>query len=382
MGMKAFKFRLYPTKAQASTLSDHLRLHRELYNAALQERRDAYRKCGKSVTAYDQITSLPEVKQGRPEFKALNAQSLQATLRRLDQAFQGFFRRVKRGEKAGYPRFQGRNRFDSFQYPQVWRDGKWTGGGKPVDEGRKVYLPKVGNVRMKMHRKVEGTPKTLTIQREGAAWYAVYACEVTDTPLPAAGSSVGFDLGTNPNFLITSDGEFVEAPRFFRKSERKIGQLQRKASKKKRGSRRHRGLLRQLARERSRVANRRLDFHHKTARALVQQHDAIFYEDLNIIGLARTRTAKGVLDAGWANFLGILNAKAESAGRLVRGVRPEYSSQDCHVCGHRQKVPIGRPYICAACGQESNRDVNAAKNILLRGLDGAFSEGHGVAHSH
>lgn len=395
MGVRAFKFRLYPTRAQAATLAYHLRLHRELYNGALQERRDAYSKCGKSVTAYEQIMSLPEVKDVRPEFKELSAQSLQATLRRLDKAFQGFFRRVKQGVKAGYPRFQGRDRFDSFQYPQVWRDGKWTGGGKPVDDGRKVYLPKIGNVRLKMHRAMEGIPKTLTIKREGEAWYAIYACEVADAPLPATGSVVGFDLGTNPNFLITSDGEFVHAPRFFQQSQAKLRRAQRVVARKKRGSNRQRKARRRVATVHRKAANQRLNFHHQTARTLVNQHDAIFHEDLNIIGLARTRTAKGVLDAGWAQFLDILNAKAESAGRLVRGVKPEYTSQDCHVCNHRQKVPIGKPYICLACGQESNRDVNAAKNILrsgllmrvrsdrlARGLDGAFGEGHGVAHAH
>lgn len=133
---------------------------------------------------------------------------------------------MKQGAKAGYPRFQGRNGFDSFQYPQVWRDEKWTGGGKPVDGGRKVYLPKIGDVRLKMHRALEGTPKTLTVKREGAVLYAIYACEVADTPLPATGSTIGFDLGTNPNFLITSDGGFVRQ----RKARKQVARIHRKTA--------------------------------------------------------------------------------------------------------------------------------------------------------
>jgi putative transposase len=166
----------------------------------------------------------------------------------------------------------------------------------------------------------------------------------------------------------------VPAPRHFKKSERKIGLLQRSASRKKRGSRRHKALKRQVAAEHRRVANRRLDFHHKTARILVNRHDAVFHEDLNIIGLARSRTAKGVLNAGWASFITLLSLKAVNAGRKVLGVDPNYTSQDCSRCGHRQKVRIGHAYICANCGMDMHRDVNAAINILNRGRDAAFSE--------
>lgn len=369
MGHKAFKYRLYPNAAQEKLLDSTLYLCRQLYNAGLEERRTAYRKCGVSVSYYEQKRSLTEIKADLPEYKGVHSQVLQDVVERLDKSFKGFFKRVKSGVKAGYPRFKGKFHYDSFTYPQAGKTG-----AMPLPDSGKVYLSKIGNVRCKYHRPLEGTVKTATVKREGDKWYIVFVCEVEAVHLPTTGDVIGIDLGTNPNFLITSDGEFVEAPRHFKKAERKIGLLQRKADKKKRGSRRQKELKRQIAAEHRRVANRRRDFHHKTARTLVNRHDAIFHEDLNIIGLARTRTAKGVLDAGWASFINILSLKAVNAGRTVLGIDPKYTSQDCSQCGHRQKVKIGHAYVCANCGIEMHRDQNAAINILNRGRDAAFCE--------
>ncbi|GMA15463.1 RNA-guided endonuclease InsQ/TnpB family protein [Deinococcus metallilatus] len=173
--MRAFRYRLYPTLRQETALLDTLRLTRELYNGALQERRDAYRKAGKSVSVYEQMKALPEVKAVRPEFKKIHAHVLQGVVTQLDRAFQGFFRRVKQGQTPGYPRFKGADRWDSFAFKQVWDNSRntWFGPGKVLDSGR-IYLPNIGNVRMKMHRRVEGKPKTLTIKKEGNEWYATY----------------------------------------------------------------------------------------------------------------------------------------------------------------------------------------------------------------
>ena len=374
MGFKAMKYRLFPNATQEKALDSTLYLCRTLYNAALEERRTAYRKCGVSVSFYEQKRALTEIKADSPEYKGIHSQVLQDVIERLDKAFKGFFRRVKTKQTAGYPRFKGRFHYDSFTYPQAGKTG-----AMPLPDSGKVYLSKIGNVRCKYHRPLEGTVKTATVKREGDKWFIVFTCEVDTFPLPATGDVVGIDLGTNPNFLITSDGEFVKAPRHFKKAERKIGLLQRSAAKKKRGSRRQKELKRQIASEHRRVANRRRDFHHKTARALVNRHDAVFHEDLNIISLARTRTAKGVLDASWATFINILSLKAANAGRTVLGVDPKYTSQDCSDCGHRQKVKIGHAYVCANCGMDMHRDVNAALNILNRGRDAAFSEGAKVA---
>ncbi|RTH18966.1 hypothetical protein CSW39_03755, partial [Thermus scotoductus] len=261
-----------------------LDLTRELYNAALQERRDAWRKAGKSVTVYDQMRLLGEVKAVRPEYQGVYAQVLQETLKRLDRAFQGFFSRVKRGEKAGYPRFRGRGWWDSFTFPQVWREGKWVGPGKPLGNG-KIKIPGVGHVRIKQHRPLEGVPKTLTIKRSAGCWYAVYVCEVSFQPLPPSDKAVGIDLGLS-HFVATSDGETFAPPKAYRKAEAKLARTQQALSRKKRGSNRYKKLKMRLARQHQKIANRRRDFHHKLARNLVNRYGTIVHEDLRVSRLS------------------------------------------------------------------------------------------------
>lgn len=362
MTRKAFKYRLYPTKPQQKDLERILSLCRHLYNAALQERRDAYKKAGRTVGFYEQKRYLPEIRAELPEYKGVHSQVLQNVIERVDKAFQGFFRRVKAGQKAGYPRFRGQGRYDSFTFPQAG-----TTGVKLQEGGKRVLLYGIGSVKMKLHRPLEGKLKTATVKREGEHWYIVLVCETEPKPLPENRAAVGIDLGTNPHFLVTSEGEMVEAPRYFQKAQAKLAAAQRSLARKKRGSNR-----RSLARKRvtnlhRKVANQRKDFHHKTARRLVNNYGTIVHEDLNILGLARSRTAKGVHDAGWAQFLQILAYKAEEAGRRVIGVDPKHTSQDCPVCGHREKKPLWvREFTCPACGASLHRDVAAAINVLAR----------------
>lgn len=370
---KAFKYRLYPTKTQERKLSWTLFRCAELYNAALQERRDAYKKTGKSPNLSEQSRSLVAVKEVRPEYKDIHSHVLQGVVKQLDNSFQAFFRRVKSGDTPGYPRFKSGSRWDSFKFKEVTRsDGSFTGPGKILESSR-VYIPKIGNVRIRLHRELEGRPKTLSIKREGNEWYAVYVCEVGHDPLPKNEFSVGVDLGINPNFLITSDGEFVESPRYFRAARKKLAGLQRKANKQKRRSKRQQKTYKAVGKLHRKVARQRRDFHHKTARKLVNENGAIYHENLNVAGMVKSRLAQSVHDAGWAQFIQILSFKAEEAGRRVVGVDPKYTSQDCSSCGARQKVPIGKPYECV-CGLKINRDVNAALNILYRGQVVPFVE--------
>ncbi|MCS6869589.1 transposase [Thermus sp.] len=359
---KAFKYRLYPTRPQQRDLEHTLELCRQLYNAALQERRDAYRKVGKTVSFYEQKRWLPEIRAGLPEYRGVHSQVLQNVIERVDKAFQGFFRRLKEKGKAGYPRFKGRGRYDSFTFPQAEKTGV-----KLQKDGKRVFIHGIGSVKVKLHRPLEGRIKTATVKREGDHWYIVFTCEVEPKPLPPTDRAVGIDLGTNPHFLITSDGETVEAPRYFQKAEERLAKAQREVSRKKKGSYRHKQAKKQVAKLHRKIANQRRDFHHKTARKLVERYGVIVHEDLNILGLARSRTAKGVLDAGWAQFLQILAYKAAEAGRQVIGVDPRYTSQDCPVCGHREKKPLWvREYTCPQCGAHLHRDIAAAQNILAR----------------
>ncbi|ULR40742.1 transposase [Thermus sp. NEB1569] len=364
---KAFKYRLYPTKPQVKDLERTLELCRELYNAALQERRDAYKKAGKSVGLYQQKRYLPQIREELPQYKRVHSQVLQDVIHRVDKAFQGFFRRLKAKKgKAGYPRFKGKGRYDSFTFPQAYETGV-----KLQDGGRRVLLHGIGSVKVKLHRPLEGKIKTATVKREGEHWYIIFITEVDPKPLPPSEEAIGIDLGTNPHFLVTSEGEMVEAPRHFQKAEEKLAKAQRELSRKKKGSNRRKKARLKVAKLHRKIANQRKDFHHKLARRLVNRYGTIVHEDLNILVLSRSYVAKGIHDAGWAQFLAILAYKAEEAGRRVIKVDPKYTSQDCPVCGHREKKPLWvRAYTCPQCGALLHRDVAAAQNILARAWTG------------
>ncbi|GAA5533950.1 transposase [Deinococcus aluminii] len=367
--LKAFRYRLCPTKAQEAALNEQLRLCHNLYNCALQERRDAYRKAGKTVTGYDQMKCLTEIKAALPEYKGVYSQVLQDVLKRLDKAFQGFFRRVKAGQTPGYPRFQGRDRYDSICYPQ---------SGFSVSE-KTAYFSKIGNIRIRLHRPLEGKVKTATITRDCGEWYVSYICEVEPQPLPVAGSSVGVDVGTT-YFCITSDGEFVENPRHFQTAMKKLRVAQRAVSRKRnKRSNRRRKAVQRVAKLHRKVARQRLDFHHTTALKLVRENDLIAHEDLNVGGMGRGNLARSIHDVGWGQFFSLLSQKAEWAARKVVRVDPRYTSQACSQCGHtcRENRVSQARFVCQRCGHTANADHNAALNILGR----AAPSGVNVAHS-
>jgi putative transposase len=211
MSKQAYTFRLYPTRKQQERLQWTLDRARELYNAALQERRDAFRMAGKSINYYDQANQLPEMKQGREEYQDIHSQVLQDVLRRVKKAFDNFFRRCENRETPGFPRFQGRNHYDSFTYPQA---------GFSLTHDNRVTLSKIGSIKVKLHRKIQGTIKTATIKREGDAWYIVFSCEVLPCPkLAYTDEAVGIDLGLL-HFATLSTGDTIENPRFYRRTEK------------------------------------------------------------------------------------------------------------------------------------------------------------------
>lgn len=357
--LKTFRYRLRPTKAQEAALEEQLRLCRNLYNAALQERRDAYRKAGKTVTAYDQMKYLSEIKEALPEYKGVYSQVLQDVLKRLERAFKAFFRRVKAGQIPGYPRFKGAGWYDSICYPQ---------SGFSVSE-KMAFFSKIGNIRIRLHRPLEGKLKTATIRRECGEWYVSYVCEVESAPLPATGAAVGVDVGTTW-FCITSDGEFVENPRYFKSSMAKLRVKQRSLSRKKLGSNRRKKAKAAVARLHRKVARQRLDFHHKTAARLIRENDLVAHEDLNVSGMGRGNLARSIHDVGWGQFFSLLSLKAASAGRTVIRVDPRFTSQACFQCGHtcRENRVSPSRFVCQRCGHTANADLNAALNILARAL--------------
>src|ERR1700730_18101845 len=310
---RAYKLRLYPNKQQEEKLFWTVNRCRELYNAALSERKDAYRMAGKSISYYEQKRDLPEIKEIRPEYHDIHSQVLQDVLLRLKRAFDRFFARVKNGQTPGYPRFQGRNRYHSFTYPQ---------SGFSLEE-KHITLSKIGTLRVKSHRKVDGTIKTCTIKYESGQWYVILSCEVNQPdPLPIHYEDVGIDLGIT-HFAALSNGEFIESPRHYRKAEKKLKKLQEAVSRKKRGSHRRKRAVQAVAKAHRKVRNQRRDFAHKASSKLVNRYQTIVLEELQTKNLvkrpkpkqdeetgqylpngaaAKSGSNKSIADAGWGMF--------------------------------------------------------------------------------
>ncbi|MDQ2808060.1 MAG: transposase [Chloroflexota bacterium] len=323
----------------------------------MQEWREAYRLRGVSLNYYDQANQLSAVKEVRPEYKDIHSQVLQDVLKRLDKARQAFYRRVKAGQTPGYPRFQGRNRYDSITYPQ---------GGWKLD-GDRLTLSKIGPLRLVLHRPLEGTVKTVSLKREGEHWYVCFSCAVAATPLPANAEAVGVDMGLN-YFATLSNGEQFSNPRYLRKALAKLAVKQQALARKVKGSHRRDKAKQVVATVHRRIRNGRADFAHKLARQLVNRYDVIVFEDLQPANMVKLHSlALAISDVGWSQFQEFTRTKAASAGRVVEFVNPAYTSQTCSGCGTVKKKELAARWHSCPCGVELDRDVNTAINILRLG---------------
>ncbi len=362
---KTYKYKLKPTSEQERVLDRILMLCRHIYNAAIEERREAWAKCGVSVGYYQQKAELPPIKAGMAEYGEVHSQVLQEVVQRVDRAFQAFFRRVKAGETPGYPRFHGRYRYNSLTYPQF-------GNGATLDNGFLV-LSKMGRIGVRWSRPIEGTPKTVTISREAGGWYVCFSCaDVPTQPLPPTSQETRIDLGLE-SFATLSNRTMIHNPRWYRKAERRLKTAQRKVSRRKKGRARHRKAVVLLAKAHLKVKRQRADFHHKVALKLVQENDTIYHEDLQTANMVRNhRLAKSSSDAGWSAFVSLLAATAAYAGRRVVAVPPAYTSQRCSgpLCGALVVKGLSvRWHACPDCGTSLHRDQNAARNILRLGQE-------------
>ncbi|MEV5409164.1 transposase [Thermopolyspora sp. NPDC052614] len=383
---RSYKFLLRPTSKQSAALMACLEDHRQLYNAALEHRRTAYRKAGVTVRYGDQSAELKHIRaddpagQGRWSFS-----SQQATLRRLEAAFAAFFARCKAGRTPGFPRFKGRGRFDTVTWPKDGDGCRWD--SQPTHPAATfVRLQGIGHVRVHQHRPVGGRVKTISIKREGTRWYVVLSCDdVPAEPLPATGAVAGIDLGL-ASLVTTSDGKQVANPRHLAATADRLAHAQRDLTRKKRGSQRRRKAVARVAALHAKVRRQRLDHAHKTANALVAAYDVIAHEDLRIANMTRSASGtidapgrnvaakaglnRSILDAGWGVLLTILSHKAESAGRELIAVNPANTSRTCARCGHctAENRVTQAEFRCTACGHAAHADVNAAKNILRAGL--------------
>jgi putative transposase len=362
---KTFKYRLYPTKQQQRLLDQLLEECRWLYNHLLAERRDAWDQRQESVRLYDQQATLPALKADRPALAGVQSQVLQNVAVRLDLAFQAFFRLIRTGEKPGYPRFRGQGRYDSVTFPQV-------PVGCRLDAGEKrLRIANVGQVKIILHRPLEGTSKTATISRSSAGkWYVSFSCECVEAaPLPETGEQVGIDVGLM-TFATLSDGQELANPRFFRLEEQALAKAQRRLSKEEQGTPARAKRRKVVARIHERTRWRRGDFAHQHSRRIIDAFDVIAVEDLSVNRMVHNHClAKSIHDVAWSQFTSLLSYKAVWAGRKYVAVNPAYTSQDCSRCGHRKTdlTLADRTYTCSCCGVVLDRDFNASLNILAVG---------------
>lgn len=352
---KTFKYRLFTTRLESQLLDGQLGEACRLYNAALEERRGAWKQ-RVSVNYYGQANQLKEMRAAG-DLGLANFSYCQDVLRRVNKTFEAFFRRVKRGEKAGYPRFKSRRRFDSITFPS-YRDGIRLNDNMLRVQG-------VGQVEVKLHRPVEGKIKTVTIKRECGKWYACFSVECEAKPLSISTKEIGIDVGLT-SLATLSNGKSVPNPRWYQQAEAKLRRARRKVARRKKGSHRRRKAVQLLQKVHQRIKNQRHEFQHKFTFWLVQNFGTIAVEDLHDKGLVGGMLAKSVHDVSWSSFFSKLAYKAASAGRTLKAVNPRGTTQTC-TCGTKVcKELSDREHVCTACGLIAPRDVVSAQVILQR----------------
>ena len=375
----AYQYRLKPTKQQRAKIDHWLSMLCSEYNYLLADRFSWYEqnRCPRNACPlvchlaelrdnpdyYSQKKTLPNLKKTHPWYKDIHSQVLQDVVKRVKLTFDRFIKGDKNGNRSGRPRFKKKHRYRTFTYPQM-KEG--------CLEDNLINLPKIGKVKVILHRPIpeEFKIKTASIIKKCDGYYLVLSLE--DETVPEVkpdinpDSIVGIDVGLK-EFLTTSEGETIEIPQYYRKSQKRLKVIQKRVSRRKKGGKNRLKAIKQLGRQHKKVADKRKDFHFKSANYLLSKYDVIAHEKLNVKGLAKSRLAKSVLDAGWSSFLTILTSKALNAGLLAVPVSSRDTSQDCCNCG--KKVPKKlhvRWHDCPHCGCSLDRDHNAAINIRNR----------------
>lgn len=396
---RAYKVKLYPKPQIAEKMNRWFFLCCELYNAAILHRKNAYDRTGGlvyggtersytegskkerghtrlvprhryltpkdgrvSVTYNQQAGELTELKQLYPELMEVNSHVLQDVLRRVDKAFQAFFRRCKAGVKAGFPRLKSSKFYSSFTIPNE----------RYTIEGNWLNISRLGRIKFRCNREIEGVRKSLTVTREGILspkWYAsiISEIEVPDFKPITKPRSIGIDVGIE-SFVTLSDGTQIENPRTYRMLQDKLATAQRIKDGRTKGSNRRRKAAENVRKVHTKIREQRKNFQHHVTKDLVERFDAIAIENLNIRGMARNgKLAKHILDAGWGEFRYMLEYKAEAKGKTVIAVDPKRTSQLCSGCGKSVRKDLAeRWHECPFCGLSLHRDHNAAINIQQR----------------
>ncbi len=356
--MKAYKYRIYPSKIQINSFNNILNNCRYVYNTQLEYERYVYERNERFANRIELNNLLPDLKIINPNLKSIHSQILQNVNDRVIKSFNGFFNRVKNG-KAGYPRFKSLNRYNSFSYPQ---------SGFKFTSNKRLKLSKIGEIPIKLHRAIKGKVKTLAILKTPTnKWFAVFSCETHNAhPLRQDNKHIGIDVGLD-TFATLSDGSEIENPRWLKSSLKQLRLKSRQLSKKQKGSlNRHKSRLK-LARLYEKVSNQRADFLHKLTSKLVKSYSLIAIEDLSVKEMDSKYLQFSINDASWDKFRQLLAYKAEEAGCKLICVEPRGTTQECSKCGEIVPKQLwNRLHKCPKCGLSISRDLNSAFNILNR----------------
>ena len=352
----SYKFRIEPSRLQAATLGEMLRDFCRLYNAGLEHRIEAYRK-GVSIKVNEQIVTLPIIRRDMPEQGRWSCTAQQQVLRKLDKTFKAFFGRIKRGAKAGFPRFRASARYHAADFR--------VGDGLTIRKSGKLgFVGVPGEIKVRWHREMPSKPKSAILTRQAGKWFVVFHVEV-ETVERAGPDSIGIDLGLTA-LVALSNGETIARPGWTKRAAKGLRTRQRAVARCKRGSKARRKRVAALATYHARIGNRRRDMCHKLSRELVNRFGRIAVENLNIKGLARGMLAKHVHDAAWAQIVAMLRYKAESASCEFVEVDPRGTSQECPKChAIAVKTLATRTHACP-CGCVMDRDVAAAIVVHFR----------------
>ena len=381
--MKTYKYRIYPTKAQETILNKMLEECRWLYNKILETRKNTYEQQGISLGNYDTMTMIPAWKKHRPALKGVHSQVLQNVNIRVDLAFNAFFRRVRAGEEeVGFPRFKGYGRYDSLCYPQ-YGNGARLDGLASTRRGNNLILSKLGSVKVKLHRELCGTPKTVCVRRASTGkWFVTFACVCDTQPLTDEPKRIGVDVGLQ-TFATLSSGEKIANPRFFKREQDALAKAQRQMSKHAKGTPERAMRRKVVSRIHERITNKRTDFVHQQSRKLVNAYGVIVLEKLAVVDMMSNHTQvfgnklnKSIADVAWSQLAQFTAYKAADAGRLFLQVDPRNTSKKCSRCGSIVvKDLCVRIHDCPHCGLVLDRDHNAAINILALGLQSVSAAG-------
>lgn len=363
--IRTFKYPLEPSRRQARVLLSWLERCRVLYNVALEQRREIWRMAKKGVNLFDQQKQLTELRAADSRYEEIPVEICRSPLQQLQRAFEGFFRRVKRGETPGYPRFKSRDRFKSF------------GIGRVSVEGKKVRVPNLGLVKLRKYRELGGEIRNARIGLGAGKWWVAFSCDLGKAPeKKSVQTAVGIDVGLT-SFATLSDGSKIKNPRFFKLGSDLLVRRQQAFARKKRGSRSRSRAKLLVQRAHEHVRNQRLDFARKLATDLFGRYDCVYFEDLDLCGLSAGRLAASVQDAAWGKFLGALECKAACAGKWAVPVDPRGTSISCSDCGMPvPKTLSDRVHRCPGCGLVMDRDWNAARMFLALGRSAAAVLGH------